>query len=121
LNKKDVRVLPNMMTPSNPVIFDETVCTGCNNCVNVCVMDVFMPNPDKGKPPVMVYPDECWYDGLCVKNCPFWEKGAIKLNHPMNQRARWKRKTTGELFRIGMPNPPPPNNRPPAGGWDPKA
>jgi hypothetical protein len=28
------------------------------------------------------------------------------------QRVRWKRKDTGEHYRIGMPNPPPPNTRP---------
>jgi hypothetical protein len=39
----------------------------------------------------------------------------------MMQRVRWKRKATGEHYRVGMKNPPPPNNRPPVGGWKPKA
>lgn len=121
MKQEDVRIFPNKTTPNNPVIFNEQVCTGCNKCVELCVMDIFMPNPEKGKPPIIVYPDECWYDGLCVKYCPLREKEAITLNHPLNQRVRWKRKVTGEHFRIGMANPPPPNTRPPVGGWDAKA
>ena len=117
---EDIRMFPNIVTPNNPVIFDKNVCNGCNNCVAMCVMDILMPNPEKGKPPVILYPDECWYDGVCVTACPHWQKGAIKLNHPVNQRARWKRKETGEHFRIGMPNLPPPNNKPPVSGWDAK-
>jgi hypothetical protein len=37
--------------------------------------------------------------------------------HPLNQSlpVRWVRKSTGEIFRLGMLNPPPPNTRPPAG------
>lgn len=119
--KEDVWMFPNVVTPNNPVIFDEKVCTGCNQCVDMCVMDILMPNPEKGKPPIILYPDECWYDGLCVLNCPKWLKGAIKLNHPMNQRVRWKRKATGKHLRIGMSNPPKPYNKPPVGGWIAKA
>ena len=121
MSQEEVKVLPNIVTPNNPVIFSEEVCTGCNTCVDLCVMDIFVPNPEQGRPPLIVYPDECYYDGLCVKNCPLWREGAIKLNHPLNQRVRWKRKDTGEHFRIGMTNPPAPDNRPPVGGWDAKA
>jgi NAD-dependent dihydropyrimidine dehydrogenase PreA subunit len=121
MKQEDVRMFPNIVTPRNPVIFNEEVCKGCNVCVEICMMDILMPNPEKGKPPIVLYPDECYYDGLCVKNCPLWQKGAITLNHPLNQRVRWKRKATEEHFRIGMSNPPPPNNKPPVGGWDAKA
>lgn len=118
---EDIRMYPNLVTPNNPVIFDDTICTGCNACAEVCVMDILMPNPEKGKPPVVLYPDECWYDGSCVDVCPLWNRGAIRLNHPLNQRVRWKDKGTGEHFRLGMPSPPPPVTRPPSGGWDAKA
>jgi NAD-dependent dihydropyrimidine dehydrogenase PreA subunit len=117
----EVKAYPNIVTPANPVIFDPEVCNGCNNCVEVCVMDIFLPNPEKGKPPIILYPDECYYDGLCVTNCPRWKKGAIKLNHSLNQRVRWKRKESGEHCRLGMPNPPPANNKPPVGGWEAKS
>ena len=121
MTQEDIRMFPNLVTPRNPVIFDEKVCTGCNVCVEICVMDILVPNPEKGKPPIILYPDECYYDGLCMQNCPLWQKGAIVINHPLNQRVRWKRKETGEHLRLGMPDPPPPNDRPPVGGWDAKA
>ena len=116
-----LKAVPNITTPSKPVIFNEEICNGCNNCVEVCQIDVYIPNPEKGKPPIILHPDECWYCGVCVTSCPLWEKGAIILNHPMNQRVRWKRKATGEHYRIGMPNPPEPNIRPPVGGWKARA
>ena len=121
MSYEEPKLFPNRITPADPVVFDANACTGCNICVEVCVMDLLVANPEKGKPPVIVYPDECYYDGLCVCNCPVWQKGAIKLNHPLNQRVRWKRKDTGEHYRLGMPDPPPPNNKPPVGGWDAKS
>jgi len=121
IGNNKTHMVTNLVTPNKPLVFDEAVCNGCNRCVNICVMDVLYPNPEKGKPPFVLYPDECWYCGCCSMECPLWEKGAIKLKHPMVQRVRWKRKATGEHFRVGMKNPPPPNNRPPVGGWKPKA
>ena len=47
----DVRMFPSIISPNNPIVFDEKVCTGCNNCVEKCVVDILMPNPEKGKPP----------------------------------------------------------------------
>jgi ferredoxin len=69
-----------------------------------------VPNPEKGKPPIAIYPDECWFCGCCASDCP---TKALKIEYPLNQRVGWKRKETGEYFRIGMKNPPPPNTRPP--------
>ena len=112
--------MPNIVTPNEPVVFNPDICNGCNHCVEVCQIDVYIPHPEKGKPPIILYPDECAYDGLCVKHCPLWLEGAIKLNTPLIQRLRWKRKATGEYFRIGMADPPPPYDKPPVGGWDPK-
>jgi NADH-quinone oxidoreductase subunit F len=65
------------------------------------------------EPPIVLYSDECWFCGTCVEECPI--KGAIRMEHPLNQKVGWKRKDSGELFRIGMKNPPPSNNRPPVG------
>lgn len=96
-----------------PCEFNPEICNGCNQCVEACSMDVFIPNPEKGKPPIVLYPYECWFDGCCESHCP--NPGAIKMNQPINQLARWKRKDTGELFRIGMANPPPPDTKPPVG------
>ncbi len=93
-----VYAVPNVITPNRPVIFDPDVCTACNICVDVCQMDVLIPNPEAGKPPLRLFPDECWYCGTCVEDCP--EQGAIRLNHPLINRVRWKRKETGEHFRV---------------------
>jgi thioredoxin reductase/NAD-dependent dihydropyrimidine dehydrogenase PreA subunit len=67
----------------------------------------------KGPPPIVLYSDECWFCGTCVEDCPV--PGAIKLQHPLNRRVGWLRKETGEYFRIGMKNPPPPYTKPPIG------
>ena len=89
--------LPSPMTPNECITFDPEKCIGCITCVDVCRCDVLMPNPEKGKEPIVMYPDECWFCGACVSDCP---KGACRLNHPVNQRIAWKRKETGEIFRV---------------------
>jgi len=58
-----------------------------------------------------MYPDECWFAGCCIEHCPV--PGAIRMEYPLNQKIGWKRKETGEYFRVGMKNPPPENTRPP--------
>ena len=110
MTQADVYALPNLVTPNKPLVFDEAVCIGCNKCVQACMSDIMIPNPERGKPPIVVYPDECYYGGACVMEC---EQRAIRLNWPLMQRVRWKRKDTGAHYRIGMPDPPPPNTRPP--------
>jgi len=108
-----VYMVPNPVTPNKAIEFDPEICNGCNQCIEVCRTDVLMPNPEKGKPPIVLYPDECWYGGSCVEECP--RPGAIKMLHPFNQSivVTWKDRETGEIFRLGMKNPPPPNTRPP--------
>lgn len=108
-----VQLTGNLVTPNRPIRIDPEYCSGCNKCVEACMNDVFMPHPERDRPPFVVYPDECWYCGNCVKICPCEEEGAIELVWPMLQRVRWKCKETGEHFRVGMPNPPPPNTKPP--------
>jgi NAD-dependent dihydropyrimidine dehydrogenase PreA subunit len=108
-----VFMMPNPATPNQCVVINPGLCNGCNSCVEVCRTDVLMPNPEKGKPPIVLYPEECWFAGCCIDACPVPE--AIRMDFPLNQRVGWKRKATGEYFRIGMKNPPPPNTRPPIG------
>ena len=95
--KEKVYALPNVTTPSRPVIFDPKVCNGCNRCVEVCPIDVYIPNHEKGKNPLILHADECWYCGTCVNECP--TPGAIKFNFPLQQRGFWKRKETGKVSR----------------------
>lgn len=68
--------------------FNADLCIGCNRCVDICQVDVFLPNPEKGKPPVALYAGECWYCGSCVVECP--KKGAIKLRHPLMNQVHWE-------------------------------
>jgi len=82
----------HMLSPpaaSYPLVFDPEVCNGCNQCIEVCQVDLLAPNPIKGNPPIVLYPDECWYGGSCVAVCPL--QGAIQLNHPLMNRVHWKR------------------------------
>ena len=96
--QEKVYIIPNAATPGSPVIFNPEICKGCNTCVETCSMDVFLPNPEKGKPPIILHPEECWYCGCCVNECAL--PGAITFNWPLTQKGSWKRKATGERFRI---------------------
>lgn len=109
--KRTARAVPNAMTPCIPITFREDICMGCNRCVEVCRCDVMIPNPEKGKPPVVLYPDECWFCGCCVQDCPV--EGACEFHHPLGQKVPWKRKETGELFRTDMKGLNPPTGRKP--------
>ena len=96
---------PNPVLPANLIKIDPEKCIACYQCAGICRCNVIVENPEKGKPPLVVYPDECWHCAVCTENCP---TGAIEFEHPLAQKVTWKRKETGELFRIGMKNPPPP-------------
>lgn len=80
------------MPISSPIVYDEAKCIGCNRCLEICQVDIFLPNEIKGKPPIVAYPGECWYCGCCVMACP--RKGAITLQHPLMNQAVWVDKKT---------------------------
>ena len=92
-----VYAMPNMQSPAVPVKFDADKCIGCNTCVEVCQIDVFIPNPVKGQPPIILHPEECWYCGACAQDCP--TPGALNFNYPLAHKPYWRRKETGEIFR----------------------
>jgi NAD-dependent dihydropyrimidine dehydrogenase PreA subunit len=81
-----------------PVTFDPEICNGCNRCIEVCQVDILVPNPEKGGFPVIAFPGECWYCGCCVAECPL--PGAVRLNHLPQNSVHWKRRTTGEDFYL---------------------
>ena len=56
--KEKTYILPNVSTPNRPVIRNPEVCDGCNTCVDVCQEDVYVPNPEEGKPPITLHPDD---------------------------------------------------------------
>lgn len=89
---------PNPVTPAHPIVFDPARCNGCNLCVEVCPMDVFIPSPAKKSPPIVLFAEECWYCGCCVMDCP--REGALAFNLPLVQRVRWKRKDDGRHYRL---------------------
>ena len=105
---------PNPTGPTQAVSIDPDRCVGCNACVNICRMQTIMPHPVNGKPPVVVYPDECWYCACCVEVC---RTGALQMHLPINQRIFFKRKETGEVFRIGQKDPPKKSYFKPPYGW----
>lgn len=96
-------VVPNETGPTECVSIDSEICVGCNACVNICRMQTLLPNPQAGLPPLVVYPDECWFCACCVEAC---RTGALQMRLPIGQRILFKRKDTGEVFRLGQNNGP---------------
>ncbi|MBY9012686.1 MAG: ferredoxin family protein [Candidatus Lokiarchaeota archaeon] len=88
MEKKQHNILESSF--SNPITFDSDICINCNRCVDICQVDVFIPNHEKDKPPIVLYPGECWYCGCCVMECP--KLGAIRLNPLLKNRVHWRRK-----------------------------
>ena len=84
---KNNRTMLPEMPASTPIIYDEDRCIGCNRCVDICQVDLLLPNEEAGKPPIVQYPGECWYCGCCVMECPV--EGAIRLRHPLMNQVHW--------------------------------
>ena len=80
------------MASSAPLSWDLELCVGCNRCVDICQVDVMLPSPGKGEPPIAAFPGECWYCGSCVTACPV--PGAIRLRHPLMNEVRWVEKAS---------------------------
>jgi adenylylsulfate reductase, subunit B len=63
-----------------PPIIDKSKCIRCGKCVEICLGDCFYGS-HKGETPKIVYPEECWHEASCVRECPV--EGAIKLRIPL--------------------------------------
>ena len=107
-------ITPNHPGPTMAVGIDKKFCIGCNSCANICRTQTILPNPERGREPVVAYPDECWYCGCCVEACP---TGALEMRLPINQRVFFKDKETGRVFRIGGAETPPKSFFRPPYGW----
>ena len=103
MGNKEAYIIPNHTGPTLAIEIDPDLCVSCNSCVNICRTQTILPNPEKGKAPVVAYPDECWYCACCVESC---RSGALQMHLPINQRVFFKRKETGEVFRIGQKDAP---------------
>ena len=86
-------ITPNPMTPNQCVAINPDLCIACNSCVDVCRSYVMLPNNEKGMPPYVIYPDECWFCGCCITHCPHGEEGAIEIVTPFQMRGSFKRST----------------------------
>lgn len=84
--KKEFTVSP-LPCSTMPLIYDDSLCIGCNRCADVCQCDILLPSSEKGKHPIIMYPGECYYCGACVMACP--RPGAVKLQHPLMNRAKF--------------------------------
>lgn len=72
---------------ARPIVFDSEICVGCNRCAEVCQVDILVPSAEKGRPPMVMFPGECYYCGSCVMECP--NEGAIQLRHPLMNQAKF--------------------------------
>ena len=97
MKKRQDELVPNRF---RSVEINPEVCNGCNTCVDVCIMDVFVANEERGKPPRVAYPEECFFDGCCVEMCHCKEKGAIRINTPLPMKvSALKGETVGSCLR----------------------
>lgn len=56
------------------------LCKGCKKCYEVCPTDIFAFD-DASRLLTVAYPEECWYCGACLYDCPV--KGALEMELPM--------------------------------------
>ena len=57
---------------------DYKKCIGCKKCYDLCPEDIFTISEETGLP-VVSYPEECWFCGVCWMECP---KRAIDVRLP---------------------------------------
>jgi|GEM_PF-3860928 len=68
MNKMKVEVIPCSATP---LIYDDEKCIGCNACADICQCDIILPNPEKGKHPIVMFDMLPSYRTMKYKS-PIW-------------------------------------------------
>lgn len=64
---------------------DYVHCDGCKVCYNTCPMDIYGWDETTNQP-VVAYPDECCYCGICELDCPQW---CIDVEMPASAWQGW--------------------------------
>jgi NAD-dependent dihydropyrimidine dehydrogenase PreA subunit len=62
------------------ILIDLALCVGCARCYEICPPDVFEFDHQSGRP-VVAHPEECWYCGACIYECP--ADGALRMELPL--------------------------------------
>lgn len=55
-------------------------CIGCRTCYEICPADVFLFE-ENSKMLTVAYPEECWFCGACIYDCP--SEGALAMELPL--------------------------------------
>ena len=62
------------------IMINHGLCIACKKCHDICPTDIFHFNK-KTKLMTVAYPEECWYCGACVYDCPV--DGALTMEFPL--------------------------------------
>ena len=62
-----------------PPVIDETKCTKCGICVDLCPVDVYYGSKEQ-EVPTITYGEDCFFCCACILECP---TGTITLRYPL--------------------------------------
>ena len=62
------------------IIIDHGKCIACKRCYQICPTDVF-EFEENDRLLTVAYPEECWFCGACIYDCPV--EGALNMELPL--------------------------------------
>jgi NAD-dependent dihydropyrimidine dehydrogenase PreA subunit len=62
------------------ILVNDDLCVGCKQCYEICPLDIFAFDPET-KRPIVAYPQDCWYCGACIYECPV--DGTLRMELPL--------------------------------------